>query len=781
MRTLSKISSNLISRFTAWGYAYQLTGDQKYVDAAYKLFQMIDTYPDFNTSHIIDTGDDAFALAIGFDWLYDGYTPEQREYVQSVVDKCLQTLASGLYGRLTSNSSGTQYWGAFKWMSNYNAIIDGGVLSASLATLEYNTEEKLTYIKDASRSIEYSMQMLTPHGGWNEAVGYWSYAMRYIGLAGSMLENAFGSSYGLMDGQGISNTLNYVVSCLGVAGINNYGDCGNGIARSYNNFFYLGKRTNNDIAVKMRRDHLMQSKGTSGDFYDIMYYDFDSVRLDSVEGLMDNFDPLLLTRGTEIVSIRDSYDFGKSQTYFSTHFGTTDGYHQHDDCGTFVLDLMGERWAWDLGSENYNLINELHYSQLDLVRYKAEGHNMLILSPEKHGKEYVTARGVFVPVERAEANQYGGYVTADMTEVYDEVSAMKMGYYIGDNMQSMTYRTEFTTSSAQTAYWSMFTKATVSIDGDSVFLSQNGKTVKVEVLTKNGSGVKWEVRDGSPLEWSPHVPEQNKNDDFNRLLLSYTAGSGDNVLAIKISPANLMTEKLTDVAIDDWKLPEKAELKEYITGFTVYYQGQPAGAKLPVFDGVMPEIRIVTEDPEAIVEMTEAQDENGITTIKVWDRTHTVYGITNLGYYKASGKAMAMFNQIPITDISVSSEPEPANHKGNIIDNDITTRWTGMAYGEYAIADIGSVQKVDGIAAAFWLGYERSYYFDVYVSEDGKTWTEAYMKGENTPGVEDLEAFGFDKSYNARYIKIVGNGNSVDSASRVNINLLELKILQSKY
>ena len=780
MRTLSKISNSLISRFTALGYAYQLTGDQKYVDTAYKIFQMVDTHPDFNTSHIIDTGDDAFALAIGFDWLYDGYTPEQREFVHSVVDKCLQTLASGLYGRLTSCSSGTQYWGSFKWMSNYNSIVDGGVLSASLATLEYNTPQKITYIKDASRSIEYSMQMLTPHGGWNEAVSYWSYAMRYIGMGGSMLENAFGSSYGLMDGQGMSNTVNYTISCLGIGGQNNYSDNGGGVARSYNNYFYLGKRTGNDVAVKMRRDDLIKYRSNPS-FYDVIYYDFESAKLDSVEGMLDNFDPLLLTRGTEIVSIRDSYDFKKMQTYFSAHFGTTEGYHQHDDCGTFVLDLMGERWAHDLGSENYNLINELKYSQLDLIRYKAEGHNMLILNPEAHGREYVTARNTFIPVARAEANKYGGYVTADMTAAYDEVSKMNMGYYVGDNMQSMTYQTEFTLPKSQKAYWSMWTKADVTVSDNIVFLSQNGKSVKIEFFLKNGTNANWEARDGSPLEWSPKIPEQNKNKDFTRLLLNYQAGAGDNVLAIKISPASLQTEKIQDVAIADWKLPEYKEIKEYNTKFKVVTDsGENASGKTPVYDGKLPKLTVIPDDPQAIVEISEAATVDDTTTIKVWDRTRTVFAIMNITYYKASNKNMNMYNIIPITEISVSSTPEPANHKDNIIDNDITTRWTGMAYGEYAIADIGSVQRIDAVGAAFWKGYERSYYFDLYTSVDGKNWTEAYMKGENTPGVEDVEPFAFDKPIQARYVKIVGNGNSVDSASKVNINLLELKILRSK-
>ena len=35
MRTLSAISGNLLNRFIYMGYAYNLTGDKKYVDKAY--------------------------------------------------------------------------------------------------------------------------------------------------------------------------------------------------------------------------------------------------------------------------------------------------------------------------------------------------------------------------------------------------------------------------------------------------------------------------------------------------------------------------------------------------------------------------------------------------------------------------------------------------------------------------------------------------------------------------------------------------------------------------
>ena len=139
-----------------------------------------------------------------------------------------------------------------------------------------------------------------------------------------------------------------------------------------------------------------------------------------------------------------------------------------------------------------------------------------------------------------------------------------------------------------------------------------------------------------------------------------------------------------------------------------------------------------------------------------------------------------MFNQLGAVSVSVSSQPEPQNKKENVLDNDFTTRWTGMAHGEYAVIDLGEVKAIDGVALAFWKGYEREYYFDIYVSQDGENWQEAYLKGQSSGTTEDLEAYAFDSKMNARYVKCVGFGNSVPSVSNVNINMLEFRALTAK-
>ena len=408
---------------------------------------------------------------------------------------------------------------------------------------------------------------------------------------------------------------------------------------------------------------------------------------------------------------------------------------------------------------------------------------MMVINPQKYGNGYEYKLNQFAPILDAQSNEYGGFVYADMSDIYNESQDMTIGYYLDDNMQSVTYRNEFVLNEASDIYWSINTKADIMIDGDVAYLMSNGKMVKFELIT-NGTGVAWtDTGNPKPLPTSPQVPEQNTNSDFSKLTLTYKAPKGENKLIIKMSACGKPIKPIEDKPIAEWTLPEKSELSEIVgnTNFTVTYMGMPVSGALPVYDGVMPDIDIQTEDPNAILEVQYANNENEETTIKVWDKTKSIFTMGKVKYFKASGADMQQFKTIPILNVKVSSQPEPENHKDNMLDDDLTTRWTGMAIGEYAVFDLGSVQAVDGIGAAFWKGAERQYFFDIYVSTDGENWTEAYMDGTSSGETEQIAAYGFDSSMQARYIKMVGRGNTVDSASKVNINCLEFRALKNKF
>lgn len=551
------VGSEMKERFITWGIAYHMTGEQKYVDAAFEQFKKAETFPDFNTSHIIDAGEAARALAIGYDWFYNAFTPEQREFALKVTrEKSLDVLGGGLYGRLTSTSGGATEWRAFKRMSNYNTIINAGVTLAALATLEYDPDSSFRYIKDSMRSMEYTMQMFPPGGAWTEGPNYLNYALQYLIPWASNMEKNFGQSYNLMDGQGMEGIVDYLIASCGTEGTNNMGDGAFSTGLSYESYFYFAKRYNKPYASYIRYKDL-QSGNSSSSFYDLMYYDFDAVNID--HKVLESVPKMQYLDGMELFSIRNSYVSDEADFYFSTHFGTTSGYHQHWDCGTFVLDFMGERWAYDLGSDNYNLQNELGYQGYEIFRKRGEAHNMLVIDPTKYTAGFETISGEFAPVIDAKSNNSGGYVYADMSNAYEDASNMLLGYYIDDNMNSVTVRSEFTLDASKECIWTMNTKGDIEIDGNTAYVTQKGKTIKLEVIC-SGENVCWQDN-GNPKPLSETVSadkfaNQNQNTEYKQLRLAFDAAAGENKLVIKISPKNAAISEIKDIPISQWELPK---------------------------------------------------------------------------------------------------------------------------------------------------------------------------------------------------------------------------------
>ena len=778
------LNGKIPAKLHKWCYAYQITGDQKYVDAAAKQFEIVSTFPDFNTAHVIDSGAAASGLAVGYDWFYNAFTPEQRKVALETTQRCLNEVGSGLYGRITSASNGATEWRSFRLMSNYNTIVNSGIIMAAIATLESDTENVLRYIKDSTRSIEYTCQMLPPGGAWTEGPAYLSYALRFFLPAMINMEKNFGSFYNITEGQGMEAMLDFFVANSGPGGMNNQGDADHSFRRSYDPYFYLARRYNKPYGSYIRYNDI-KSGNVEGDIYDLRCYDFDAANM--TEESLKEVEKSQIISGNELYAIRDTYDMANSEFYFAAHFGTTTGYHQQFDCSTFVLDIDGTRWAHDLGTEAYTLQNELGYHTHEIFRKRAEAHNMLVLNPRKFNSsgEVSIGNAEFAPIIDAASNEYGGYVYADMSEVYPDAVSATTGYYIADNMTSVTVRNEFELEEAGDGVWGLITSGTISIDGDTAVVTQNLGSLRLQFIT-DCPNAKW-VDNGSPKPFPETVPadkfaKQKQNQEYRQLKLLFDTKAGKNKVIIKISPEGRVSKPIEDKTFSEWKLPEKIDVPEGLNNkFKILYKGKEVVTALPVYDDKMPELQIIPEDPNAIVEVEYAKNVDDATRIKVWDSKKLSYRIGTVRYYKASGVTMGEYSTLPIYGIEVSSQPERENIKENMLDDDLTTRWTAMGIGEYAIFDLESVQTVDGIAACFFKGDQRRYMFNVFVSEDGKKWTKVYKDGSSSGKTLELEAFAFDKPAKARYIKLEGQGNTGNPPSNVNINVVEFRALSKKF
>ena len=768
-------------RFIAWGYAYNVTGDRKYVDAAVEQFRIIDEeMPDFNEAHVLDAGQALRGVAIGFDWLYNGFTEEQRQrYADVIIKKGLEPLGDGLFGRLTQGSfgmSGTK----FVSRDNINGICNAGVMDACIAIMEYAPEDCLSYLSESVRSMEYSMSLLGPDGGWVESPGYWEYMMQSVIWGTSALERALGTSYGLMDGQGLDNTINWALATFGNTTNNCYGDATPITQQSYTSFTYFGKRNSDRAAIQARKRNIEKMGYNYADYNDIVFYDFSNN--DTTGEDMENLPNLVRVNGVEMATIRDTFDFDSSNLFFSTHFGTTSGYHQHNDCGTFVLDLMGERWADDYGSDDYNLENVQGYKDWQLYRKRAEGHNVMVINPSGHTGNYEMLQGKIAKIIGSDANKYGGYVYADMSEVYEEASKMTLGYYVDDNMNSLTMRNEYTLKSDNEVYWFMQTPANATVVGNTVFLEKNGKSIKMEFLSSTDGT--WEVTEAKPLSTSPQVPDQNPNLGYSRVALKVNAKQGDNYLAVKISPTNVTTKPIENIPIENWSVPSEMQTSEeavFDTGFEVYSNGIPVEATVVALDGVMPELEVKTNNADTVVEIKQAEDTEDTTVVVGWAPNRESCSVRLINYKNVqTGKvSVEGYVDLPIMSTAVSSTPEAANHKENMTDYDFSTRWTCMQIGSTAIFDLGEVKNVDAVAVAFWKGNVRNYYYDIYTSTDGENWTAAKLGLTSSGESEELETEDFSSTKSARYVKFVGNGNSSEVAeTSINSNVLEFRVLQ---
>ena len=115
--------------------------------------------------------------------------------------------------------------------------------------------------------------------------------------------------------------------------------------------------------------------------------------------------------------------------------------------------------------------------------------------------------------------------------------------------------------------------------------------------------------------------------------------------------------------------------------------------------------------------------------------------------------------QAPLTVVEATSSTHDGNGPNNLIDGDLSTRWSASGDNSYAVLDYGQVSEFDAVRIAFSKGNERASTFDILVSEDGNTWTTV-LEGSTSSGlINSIERFPF-ASVKARYIKYVGHGNT---------------------
>lgn len=547
---LLPVSREMLSRMTYLGFAYQMTGDEKYAEAAWKNLKSAGEFPDWNTSHMLDTGEMCTAFGIGYDWMYNAFTEEQRNFIaETVIRMGISPTRLAYYGRLPGGGK-ARYSAEFaKWKSNFNTVINGGVIVAALAVAEHDRDLCFDTVEKAARSLEYTMQGFDPDGSWIEGPNYWGYTMQYLARAIESFKSVLGTDYGFINYRGFDKTAMFERSLESAQGMNSFHDSWNGHLSS-SAFRWLGNIFNKDVYHTVRYNQhgtgALHRTGVS----DLLWYK-EGVTVTEDQGLPHDW----ITRGIESFSTRQSYQ-AVSLIYASAHGGLVTCYHSQKDAGTFVFDILDRRWAEELDPEDYDIAGKYNFD--DIYRRRTEGQNCVVINPDKSGGQ---ENDGFVPIIKYDTFSGGMNIAYNMTSAYkSNVNSYVRGFAVGDNYRSFTVRDEIHLKKESEVYWFMHTKANATVDGNTVTLERDGKKINME-FGINAEEYEIGVMDAVPLDTSPNPSDQTPNTGYKKIYAKIKASGALNI-EVKLASQNIKTG-LSEKPVSEWSSSLETDIVRY--------------------------------------------------------------------------------------------------------------------------------------------------------------------------------------------------------------------------
>jgi hypothetical protein len=498
------------------GLMYRLHGDRRYADRLWQDLETVAAFSDFNPAHFLDTAEMTHALAISYDWLYDTWTEPQRATIRrAIVELGLKP------GLKVYRSKG----GFHRVVHNWNQVCNGGMTIGALAIGDEEPKLCGEILHDAIASVPLAMRSYGPDGAWGEGPGYWNYATTYNVVMLASLESALGSDFGLSKITGFAETGLYPIYTTGPTNRSfNFSDSGDRVGRQ-DCMFWLATRFN--LPVSSWFAATIAKPSAAG----IVWY-----RLPGKDPAAAGLPLDKYWRGVEVVTMRGRWNDPKT-TFVGIQAGSNLVNHNHLDLGSFVLDSLGERWAVDLGGDDYNLPAYFGKNRYEYYRLRAEGHNTLVLNPDNAPDQdpKATAR-----ITRYESKPERAFAVADLTPAYAKnASNVKRGVALLDR-RCVLLQDELVAKKADMT-WFMHTAAqiTLAADGRSATLSQGGVKLQARIVAPRDA--RFEVRPASPFASSPNPKGQRSNGDFRKLAI-HLGGAGDVRLAVVFVPLDGATD-----------------------------------------------------------------------------------------------------------------------------------------------------------------------------------------------------------------------------------------------
>lgn len=460
-------SREMEGRIVTLAGLYLITGDKQYAKRATEEILAAAAFPDWHPGHFLDTAEMTAGVGIGYDWLYDTLSPADKTTIEHAI------ATKGIDAWLAWINTGKAHY-----RNNWSQVCNGGMTIGALAIAEVEPQRATAVLDFARSEMAFIMQLFAPDGSFEEGPGYWSYATIYNVLYIDALDSALGTDFGATDAPGFSTTPNYLIEATGPTHmLANFGDARPSLIRNPQ-LFWFARRFHAPLYAEYERNLVLRE----GPHANAGRFGFFELLWSSLTPLSNNSSTLPTVYAFARVNqafLRSAWD-DPNAWYVGLKGGYANTNHGHLDLGSFVFDALGERWAIDLGPDNYGLPGyfDTKARRWQYYRMRTESHNTLLVDGQN---ESLTAK---VPIVFTSDEPGAKRVIADLAQAYpDQLAAWKRGIALfGD--RRLLVQDEVVANRPVEILWNFLTGAKVHIlpDGRTAQLSLNGKTIYARIV-----------------------------------------------------------------------------------------------------------------------------------------------------------------------------------------------------------------------------------------------------------------------------------------------------------
>jgi len=483
--------------------------------------QAICDFEDWNPQHYLDVAEMSLAVALATDWTGEDLPKETLTLAKtSLIEK----------GILPSYNERGERMGWVNGSNNWNAVCHGGMIAASLAIADMNPELAARTISRALEKLPNSLKEYAPDGVYPEGPTYWAYGTSYTLITANILATALGTDFGIAGSPGLMESANFVLQVTSPAGdFFNFADSGD--KRGGNESVLLSwfaARTGDGLYFDKS---FFEKPENAGRFAGPGLIWLSQFNQEKASDLPLNWHG----RGTNPVVVFRGEKNDPGRFYLAAKGGKARLSHGNMDAGTFVFELNGVRWVIDPGNQSYYPLNKIGFNlagqcqdcpRWTLLTKKNQGHSTISINDNRFQVTGYAPVTDFKDTEKPEAS-------IDLTELYGgNVTSLKRKIVKESNLSILIEDKIEINDSTRNITWGLMTVADVVLVKNGAILKQDGKELRLSILTPENLNISVISLDPPPMEIDKSI------DNLKRLEIripAWTIENGNGTLRVRLS------------------------------------------------------------------------------------------------------------------------------------------------------------------------------------------------------------------------------------------------------